>query len=77
MTKKLDIKQKVRCLSCFGSGAASEKDIKVCSQCDGTGRMMKIMNIGPGMIQQAMMTCDKCGGVGKDEWRWKRYEIRT
>lgn len=82
VTKKLDIKQKVRCLSCFGSGAASEKDIKVCSQCDGTGRMMKIMNIGPGMIQQAMMTCDKCGGVGKIILKrcptcdGKKYEIK-
>ena len=65
VTKKIDIKQKVRCLSCFGSGAKSESDIKTCNICQGKGKMMRIINIGPGMMQQSVTTCDKCQGTGK------------
>ena len=65
ITKKIDIKQKVRCLSCMGSGAASERDIKICNICQGKGKMMRIINIGPGMMQQSVTTCDKCAGIGK------------
>ena len=65
VTKKIDIKQKVRCLSCFGTGAKSESDVKTCNICQGKGKMMRIINIGPGMIQQSLSTCDKCQGTGK------------
>ena len=65
VTKKIDIKQKVRCLHCMGSGAQSENDIKTCNICQGKGKMMKIINIGPGMVQQSVTTCEKCNGTGK------------
>ena len=63
--KKINIKQRVCCLRCRGTGAYSDSDIVKCSNCDGKGRVLKIINIGPGMMQQSMTTCDKCSGTGK------------
>ena len=65
VVKKIDIKQKVKCEACRGTGAKSDADIVTCSQCNGKGKMMRIINIGPGMIQQSMSTCNKCSGKGK------------
>ena len=52
-------------MSCRGTGANSKEDIVICSNCNGQGKVMKIINIGPGMIQQTMATCEKCRGKGK------------
>jgi DnaJ homolog subfamily A member 2 len=65
ITKKLDIKQKILCLDCRGSGADSASDIETCGPCGGKGKVMRIVQIGPGMIQQSMSHCDKCNGRGK------------
>ena len=63
--KKIDIKQKVLCLDCSGSGAKDSSYIKECTGCGGKGMVMKIINLGPGIIQQATAMCDKCNGKGK------------
>ena len=63
--KKIDIKQKVICLDCTGTGAKNASYIKECTGCGGNGMVMKIINIGPGMMQQATAMCDKCMGQGK------------
>ena len=67
--KKIDIKQKVLCLDCNGSGAKNSSFIKECSACGGKGMVMRIINMGP-MIQQTTSMCDKCSGKGKliDGW---------
>lgn len=65
VVKKIEIRQKVICLDCNGTGAFSSSDIKHCTMCDGKGKIMKIINLGPGMIQQSMSNCDKCRGEGK------------
>lgn len=65
VSKKIDLKQRVKCMSCMGSGAQAESDIMTCNICQGTGKMMRIINIGPGMMQQSVTTCDKCKGEGK------------
>lgn len=62
--KKIDIKQKVLCLDCNGSGAKNSSFIKECSACGGKGMVMRIINMGP-MIQQTTSMCDKCSGKGK------------
>ena len=51
--------------SLYGTGAQNESDIKTCNICQGKGKMMKIINIGPGMMQQSVTTCEKCNGTGK------------
>jgi DnaJ family protein A protein 2 len=65
VVKKIEIRQKVICLDCNGTGGKSSDDIVTCSQCDGKGKIMRILNLGPGMIQQTMSDCNKCGGLGK------------
>ena len=65
VTKKIDIKQKVICLDCRGTGAKDPSYIKECTACGGKGMILKIINIGPGMMQQATARCDKCMGQGK------------
>ena len=65
VVKKIEIKQKVKCLNCDGSGAETPQDITKCLACDGKGKVMRVVQIGPGMIQQTMSTCDKCNGLGK------------
>jgi DnaJ family protein A protein 2 len=35
-----------------------------CQQCDGKGAQMKIRQIGPGMMQQCQVVCDRCKGQG-------------
>jgi len=65
INKKIDIKQKIICNDCKGSGANSPSDIETCGKCDGKGKVMRIVQIGPGMIQQSLSECDKCNGKGK------------
>ena len=62
--KTIEIKHKIICYSCNGTGAASKEDIIKCSHCDGKGKVMRIIQVGPGMIQQTMTKCNKCDGKG-------------
>ena len=65
ITKRLDIKQKVSCLDCSGTGAKDKKDIIICQKCNGKGKVMRIVQVGPGMISQSMSHCENCNGLGK------------
>ena len=38
---------------------------QICSECDGKGKVIKIMRTGPGMISQSISKCLKCNGFGK------------
>lgn len=40
------------------------EDAKVCSQCNGQGVVMRMRQIGPGMIQQIQTKCPACNGKG-------------
>ena len=63
VVKKIEIKQKVSCLDCMGLGAKDSSFIKKCTGCDGKGRVMRIVQMGP-MIQQSTSICHKCNGEG-------------
>ena len=39
--------------------------IKVCDMCNGNGMINRVVQLGPGMIQQSMSICEKCNGNGK------------
>ena len=65
VVKTIEIKHKIICYSCNGSGAETPEDIINCEHCDGKGKVMRVIQIGPGMIQQSMSICDKCSGKGK------------
>lgn len=62
--KKIKIKHLVSCPDCGGKGAKSDSDIKNCSHCHGTGRVVKTVNSIFGAMQ-TQVTCPECGGTGK------------
>ena len=65
VVKKIEIKQKVCCLDCSGRGVKDPSFIKECTACGGKGVVMRIIQMGPGMIHQTQSMCDKCQGKGK------------
>ncbi|GME76065.1 unnamed protein product [Ambrosiozyma monospora] len=59
-TAKLALNKTVLCKSCDGKGG---KNVKKCSQCNGSGMRFVTRQMGP-MIQRFQTTCDKCHGEG-------------
>lgn len=62
---KINIEKRKVCSVCLGTGATERKYITQCNKCNGTGRIIKIVQLGPGMISQSQKECDKCEGKGK------------
>ena len=62
---KINLNQKVICMDCNGRGANHSSSILKCDECYGTGSVMRIMQVGPGMISQSSQKCVKCNGKGK------------
>lgn len=63
--KEIIIDRNVKCVNCDGSGAKEPKFIQTCSQCGGKGMVMRVIQLGPGMIQQQSSVCPKCSGKCK------------
>jgi len=59
-SKEIDVPRMETCDSCSGLGAESEKDIKICGLCGGTGQQ----RVQQGFFSVAT-TCSSCGGRGK------------
>ena len=59
---KIDYKIKSYCKYCDGFGTKNKTNSK-CDVCDGKGKVLKVMQMGP-MIQQMVSHCDKCNGTG-------------
>ena len=59
------LKKKEICKSCTGTGSKNKNAVKACTTCDGTGKIMRLRQIGPGMIQQSQEICTSCNGRGK------------
>ncbi len=53
------------CENCKGLGVNDSRYIKVCEMCNGNGMINRVIQLGPGMIQQSMSICQKCNGDGK------------
>ncbi|OQA48046.1 MAG: Chaperone protein DnaJ [Bacteroidetes bacterium ADurb.Bin302] len=62
--KKIKVKKYVPCSECGGSGAASPSDVKTCTTCNGSGRVVRTVNSMFGAMQTATV-CPTCGGDGK------------
>lgn len=62
--RKLAITRDKLCEECDGRGGAEGCET-TCSGCDGHGIVIKVMQLGPGMLQQVQAHCDDCGGKGK------------
>jgi DnaJ family protein A protein 2 len=61
--RKVRITRNRICKDCNGKGG-KEETITECSVCSGTGRIVKIIQMG-NLIQQTMRVCDECHGRGK------------
>ena len=60
----IDFTKTLCCDKCYGCGALSKENIKSCKSCNGQGKVMKMVQMGP-MIQQSIQQCGHCKGVGK------------
>lgn len=47
------------CKACNGAGGA---DVKKCTDCKGQGHVVRVVPIGPGMMQQVAQPCAACQG---------------
>jgi DnaJ-class molecular chaperone len=59
------VNQLVRCQTCKGVGAVNPDAIKRCSGCNGKGQTVRLLQVGPGMMQQIVQPCQNCQGKGK------------
>jgi DnaJ family protein A protein 2 len=60
----LDFVKMVCCDTCQGRGAKNAEAVITCTLCNGQGRIVKMMQMGP-MIQQIVQPCGSCAGKGK------------
>ena len=60
----IDFIKVICCDKCEGNGANSKDSIKTCNNCNGKGKIVKMMQMGP-MIQQSIQDCNNCRGQGK------------
>ena len=61
--KKIEIDINSMCIDCTGTGSIDKIKPK-CEKCKGKGVFMMIRPIGPGMVQQQAIPCDKCDQTG-------------
>lgn len=63
-TVPIDFTKIICCDSCDGCGALTKDCIKTCKTCNGQGRIVRMLQMGP-MIQQTVQPCGNCSGKGK------------
>ncbi|OQR69795.1 heat shock protein 40-like [Tropilaelaps mercedesae] len=61
--RKLALKKNVICNACGGKGG---RNVMQCRSCRGQGRVLRVRQIGPGMIQQTHSVCEDCRGQGEN-----------
>ena len=64
-TKDITINREEECTKCGGSGARSKDDVKTCSRCSGSGRIVEVQNTILGRVQ-TQAACPDCDGTGKE-----------
>lgn len=62
--KKLKVRTAVACEKCGGTGAKDSNSIKTCSQCNGSGYVVSVVQSLFGRMQQ-QSPCPSCNGSGK------------
>lgn len=62
-TRKLSLQKHIICPKCNGVGG--KKPPETCPPCKGTGRQVRIQQLGPGMLSQMHTTCGECRGQGE------------
>jgi DnaJ-class molecular chaperone len=54
------------CKKCNATGSSDGIEHK-CVKCNGVGKSMKVMQVGPQMFQKIISSCDGCKGTGQSE----------
>lgn len=49
----------------YPPGMSKSEAASTCSTCGGQGAVLKVKQLGPGMLQQVQVACPDCGGQGK------------
>lgn len=62
--KELTLRIQTRCDTCHGSGAQPGSNVVTCSECKGTGKIVRSQHTPFGTFQSAS-TCPSCHGSGK------------
>jgi len=63
-TKQINIKRRVLCKSCRGTGAKGG-ETKQCTHCQGRGQILSVQQLAPGFNVQMQQPCPYCQGTGK------------
>ena len=61
---KFSLNRKCICKKCNGNGLKENAKKKKCNTCNGTGIQTRIIQVGPGMMQQTQGPCSECNGMG-------------
>ena len=64
-TKPVRVKRRKTCGDCRGEGTNKPGSKVSCTACNGQGRVMRQIRMGPGMIQQTIEDCSACNSTGK------------
>jgi DnaJ family protein A protein 2 len=64
-TITMPVERIIICDLCKGKGTKGEKGGVSCKTCKGKGMVVRILQLGPGMITQQQMICPECRGEGE------------
>jgi DnaJ family protein A protein 2 len=64
-TVKFASTKNVICTHCKGTGGKEKAKPETCQKCKGNGVTVGLRSVGPGLVTQERVICDKCTGTGK------------
>jgi len=64
-TLNLPLERIIICDTCKGKGAKGDKAGVQCKGCKGKGMVLRVLQLGPGLITQQQMVCPECRGEGE------------
>ena len=62
---KISYEKMIICTGCRGVGVKDKSKTKRCSGCKGRGKILKMVQLGPGFVSQSQVDCTECNGTGR------------
>lgn len=63
--KSVHVRRPASCGECKGEGTKQPGQKRQCTKCNGSGRVVQRVSLGPGMVQQVVNACNACDGSGQ------------